>query len=125
MPRGKKRPNIRSAGNSDLAIGGRLRAMRLDRGLSQEALGLQLGVSFQQVQKYEKGVNRLSVGRMMQIARLFKCSPDELTGGVGAQDEGFLLDAQSYKLARTFARLPPDLKLKLRSLIDSIIENAD
>ncbi|WP_131193733.1 helix-turn-helix domain-containing protein [Lichenihabitans psoromatis] len=41
---------------------------RLAKGLSQKALALRLGVSFQQVQKYEKGTNRMSVGRFVQIA---------------------------------------------------------
>ena len=46
----------------------KLRALRLDRGLSQGDLGYLVGVTFQQLQKYEKGVNRISAGRLVRVA---------------------------------------------------------
>ena len=52
----------------DLEVGHRIRIERLARGLSQTALANQLGVTFQQVQKYEKGVNRVGAGRLTKIA---------------------------------------------------------
>ena len=52
----------------DPRIGLRIRTLRLERGLSQAELGELLGVSFQQVQKYEKGVNRVSAGRLHRVA---------------------------------------------------------
>jgi transcriptional regulator with XRE-family HTH domain len=52
----------------DRVIGSRLRARRLEMKLSQEELGTKLGVSFQQVQKYEKGVNRIGSARLVEIA---------------------------------------------------------
>ncbi len=52
----------------DPRIGMRIRTLRLERGLSQAELGELLGVSFQQVQKYEKGVNRVSAGRLQRVA---------------------------------------------------------
>jgi len=58
--------------NIDVQIGTRLRNLRLLRGLSQDKLGQMIGVSFQQVQKYEKGVNRLNAGRLVQLASIFK-----------------------------------------------------
>ncbi len=58
----------RRATAEDVVIGQKLRALRLDRGLSQSALGDLVGVSFQQLQKYEKGVNRISAGRLARIA---------------------------------------------------------
>jgi transcriptional regulator with XRE-family HTH domain len=52
----------------DLEIGQKIRAMRVSRGVSQTMLATGLGVTFQQVQKYEKGTNRLSAGRLQKIA---------------------------------------------------------
>jgi transcriptional regulator with XRE-family HTH domain len=54
----------------DIEVGHRIRIERLARGLSQTALANQLGVTFQQVQKYEKGVNRVGAGRLTKIAQV-------------------------------------------------------
>src|ERR1043166_861550 len=54
----------------DVEVGHRIRIERLARGLSQTALANQLGVTFQQVQKYEKGVNRVGAGRLTRIAEV-------------------------------------------------------
>ncbi len=58
----------RSTTPFDTIIGNRLRARRMEMHVSQSELGDRLGVSFQQVQKYEKGVNRVGAGRLQQIA---------------------------------------------------------
>jgi transcriptional regulator with XRE-family HTH domain len=58
----------RSTTHEDKALGERIRSRRLMAGLSQEKLGEALGVTFQQVQKYERGVNRVSAVRLGQIA---------------------------------------------------------
>ena len=58
----------------DAAVGARIRNLRLRSGLSQTEVGEQVGVSFQQIQKYEKGTNRVSAGRLAQLAKLFGVS---------------------------------------------------
>jgi transcriptional regulator with XRE-family HTH domain len=58
----------RSADSIDIEIGRRVRAYRIARGLSQSELGDKIGVTFQQIQKYEKGVNRIGGGRLKKIA---------------------------------------------------------
>jgi transcriptional regulator with XRE-family HTH domain len=58
----------RSANSVDRRLGQRLRARRLEVGLSQEKLADLLGLTFQQVQKYEKGVNRMAASRLLEIA---------------------------------------------------------
>lgn len=74
----------------DKAIGGRLKLYRQRANLSQTALGKHLGVSFQQVQKYENGTNRVSAASLMKIARFLKIPISELLaqegkrGGAGA-----------------------------------------
>lgn len=62
--------SIKSATADDILIGQNIRAVRLRNGWSQQRLGDSLGVTYQQVQKYEKGINRVSVSRLLQIARL-------------------------------------------------------
>ena len=59
----------------DYYIGNRVRARRITLGMSQEKLGDALGVTFQQVQKYEKGTNRIGAGRLQNISQVLEVSP--------------------------------------------------
>ena len=73
----------------DKAIGGRLKRYRQQANLSQTALGRHLGVSFQQVQKYENGTNRISAASLMKIARVLHISIGDLLalkGKAGAKN---------------------------------------
>jgi transcriptional regulator with XRE-family HTH domain len=97
----------------DIAVGQRVRALRLERGLSQTALGDRLNVTFQQVQKYEKGVNRLGASRLQAIAEvfgvpvntLFSDSPAKQTDGKDSLFE--LVDsAGALRLLRAYSQLP-------------------
>lgn len=56
--------------NIDILVGRQLRLRRTILGLSQEAVGNPVGLTFQQIQKYERGVNRISAGRLYQFARI-------------------------------------------------------
>lgn len=60
---------------TDVYVGARLRMRRLMLGMSQEALAGQLGITFQQVQKYEKGTNRISASRIDQLGRILSVPP--------------------------------------------------
>jgi DNA-binding XRE family transcriptional regulator len=62
----------RSPDRVDIEVGRRVRTFRLEKGLSQEQLGDQLGLTFQQVQKYEKGINRIGAGRLQRIANILE-----------------------------------------------------
>ena len=68
----KKRPRVTTS--VDVYIGARMRDRRLALGLTQEALGQKLGVSFQQVQKYENGSNRVSAARLFEICEALDVS---------------------------------------------------
>src|ERR1700758_5254680 len=68
----KSQNSQRSATPFDTLIGTRLRARRLEMHISQSELGDKLGISFQQIQKYEKGVNRIGAGRLQQIATVLE-----------------------------------------------------
>lgn len=62
----------------DIALGNRLRQLRLDRNMTQEQMGEMLGVSFQQVQKYEKGLNAIASSRMEALCKALDITPDQL-----------------------------------------------
>lgn len=66
----QKITKARGVGRADIELGKKIKVRRVEQGLTQEQLGDDLGVSFQQVQKYEKGVNRVSSSRLQQIAIL-------------------------------------------------------
>jgi transcriptional regulator with XRE-family HTH domain len=69
----------------DAQVGNRVRLRRMLIGMSQEKLGELLGLTFQQVQKYEKGVNRIGAGRLFQVARILGVPIDYFYEGVVEQ----------------------------------------
>lgn len=71
----------------DSAVGARIRNLRLRKGLSQTDVGKQVGVTFQQVQKYENGSNRVSAGRLAQLSKLFGVTISAFYSEVVAQGE--------------------------------------
>jgi transcriptional regulator with XRE-family HTH domain len=77
------------AARLDREIGARVRRARKERGLTQTQLGDALSVSFQQVQKYERGTNRISSSALVLIARVLDVSPQEL---LGSETEGSDID---------------------------------
>src|ERR1700722_4906649 len=104
----------RSPNAADGEVGESIRAHRLIAGMSQTDLANKLGVSFQQVQKYEKGVNRVGAGRLPQIARIFDIpisalfdanavtSPGERTGTAPAK---LIPDRHTLKLLNAFGAI--------------------
>lgn len=111
---------------AEAKIGARVRAARLAAGLSQEALAAQLGggLTFQQLQKYEKGTNRVSVTRLIEIANItgqplsFFIEDDSF----GREIEG--LDATDLRLARRLHEAPASVRSKVISLVDALLEAA-
>jgi len=103
----------------DQSVGGKVKAQRLRMGLSQEKLGEALGLTFQQVQKYEKGSNRISASKLQQIAQTLNVPPAfffEAGGGGrmgGFAEEQAMMDrstsmlatAEGLHLNRAFARI--------------------
>jgi transcriptional regulator with XRE-family HTH domain len=68
----------------DVQVGNRVRIRRMLIGMSQEKLGELLGLTFQQVQKYEKGVNRIGAGRLYDISRILGVPIDYFYEGINA-----------------------------------------
>jgi transcriptional regulator with XRE-family HTH domain len=77
--------NQRRAGVEDIEIGRKIRTLRLERGLSQSRLADGIGLSFQQLQKYESGANRVSAGRLQKIAELLGVPVTVFYGVAGGQ----------------------------------------
>jgi len=67
--------SARSPNKTDVYIGKRIKMQRLARGLSQTDVASRLGITFQQIQKYERGINRVGAGRLQEIANLFSVTP--------------------------------------------------
>ncbi len=64
----------------DVALGGRIRLRRRELGMTQEQLARQVGITFQQVQKYERGTNRVSFSRLVEMADALKCGLKDIVG---------------------------------------------
>ncbi|MBX4910011.1 MULTISPECIES: helix-turn-helix domain-containing protein [Rhizobium] len=67
--------NVKTPNAIDSYVGARIRTRRQLLGMSQERLAEQIGVTFQQVQKYEKGINRIGASRLQRIAEVLHTSP--------------------------------------------------
>ena len=88
---------MRKTGPVDVKIGRRLREVRESKGLSQRMVGGWLGVSFQQIQKYESGTNRISVGSLMQFSEACGVDFGEMVEGLGENRRQNVPDALSSK----------------------------
>ena len=116
----------------DRYVGSRVRMRRIMLGMSQEKLGEALGLTFQQVQKYEKGTNRVGASRIQQIAEilqvpvsfLFEGGPTGTAnagGGTGPSPSfvsDFLATSEGLALTRAFTRIS-DAKLR-RSIVELV-----
>ena len=128
-------PDERSATVVDQHIGARIRLRRLTSNLSQECLAEMLNVTFQQIQKYEKGLNRIGASRLFDIAKVLDVSVqfffDDMPGdenrvpvrggGDDPRDAALLEIAASpdgLALSRAFARVR-DAKLR-RRIVDLV-----
>ena len=120
----------------DKHVGARVRMRRLMVGMSQGKLGEALDVTFQQVQKYEKGANRIGASRLQQLARVLEVPPSFFFEGAPAGDgvvTGFAEpDSSSYmvdflstneglQLNRAFAAIKdPKVRKKILDLVQSL-----
>jgi transcriptional regulator with XRE-family HTH domain len=124
--------NKRTAESTDFEIGRRIRALRLERGLSQTKLGTLVGVTFQQIQKYEKGTNRVASGRLQRLSNALNVpitffyadtAADAPNPNADSVDVGleFLKTAGAVRLARAFARIKdPEMRRTLVEIAEGI-----
>jgi transcriptional regulator with XRE-family HTH domain len=87
----------------DILVGRNIRIHRLDQGLSQTELGKHIGVTFQQVQKYENGVNRVGSGRLFKIAGVLGVPVSTFFDGADTLEEKSLKSSPVAMLAEPYA----------------------
>lgn len=106
----------------DRHVGARVRELRQHHGLSQTALGEALGISFQQVQKYETGANRVSASRLYQVAALFEAEPGFFFEGLDRSAPARSIEEThaGLALARACARLEPDQQRAMLSIVKAM-----
>jgi transcriptional regulator with XRE-family HTH domain len=132
MTENKKKPNP-----IDIYVGSRIRLRRNMLGLSQEKLGENLGITFQQIQKYEKGTNRVGASRLQAISSIlnvpvaffFENAPDQAkapNSGFAEENEttyvyDFLHTAEGVQLTRYFTKITdPKVRKKIIELVRTL-----
>ena len=126
----------RSPNSVDVHVGNQIRRRRLALGMSQEKLAEALGISFQQVQKYEKGVNRVGASRLQAISDILQVpisfffdgasppsSSRKKAGDAPSTDfvREFLEDADSDKLVKAFLRIKaPEVRRSIVRMVEVI-----
>lgn len=114
----------------DEHVGARLRGLRMMRGVTQEKLAESVGITFQQVQKYEKGQNRMSAGRLTEFGRVLEVQPAYFFDGLprtGSNSEPipasirqFASSREGIALARAFQELAPAKRMAVVALVKEI-----
>jgi transcriptional regulator with XRE-family HTH domain len=111
----------------DAAVGENIRTARLAAGLSQTELGAACGLSFQQIQKYEKSINRVSGSRLMQIAEALKVPaatllPSSQKHAVTPKlrAPAILQDRIGMDIVKAWDKLSREQRIVIRDLIDAI-----
>jgi transcriptional regulator with XRE-family HTH domain len=121
----KSRPAKRPS-SIDIAVGRNVRIWRMAKGLSQAQLANRLGVTFQQVQKYEVGSNRIGTGRLVKLAAILRIPIAALFDGTEGADParsllGLIADKRAFRLAHAFAAIEGStLRLSLVNLVEKI-----
>lgn len=119
--RSAKRP-----GPVDVTVGRNVRIWRMAKGLSQAQLAARLGVTFQQVQKYETGGNRIPTGRLVKLAAILGIPIAALFEGTSGVDPAQALlslvsDRRSFRLARAFAAIKDNTcRVSLVNMVEKI-----
>jgi transcriptional regulator with XRE-family HTH domain len=121
----------------DLHVGLRLRLRRKELRISQEKLAEALGLTFQQVQKYERGANRVSASKLWEIARILRAPVGYFYEGLAPPGEGmgvspgyhpaqqFLMSDEGLELASSFPRIPRAARRQLLDLVRTLAEEDD
>ncbi|MGA0607696.1 helix-turn-helix domain-containing protein [Phenylobacterium sp. VNQ135] len=125
--------SVKAPDPMDIALGAAVRIRRRTIGMSQEALADQCGVSFQQIQKYENGANRISFSRLVLIARALRCRVTDLMDVFDGPDKDTARDLDLLTRMRTpgalellaaYERLPPEARSSLVSLLRALTPDA-
>ena len=119
---------VRKSGPLDAMVGAKIRMSRIDRGMSQTALAEKIGVSFQQVQKYEKGSNRIGASRLAQIAAVLGISVGDLfessreKTAASNQPVHLLGEPGVSRVIKAYVRTNPRVRLAIAKLVESLAD---
>jgi transcriptional regulator with XRE-family HTH domain len=112
----------------DMIIGANLRRIRQARGVTQETLGEAVNITFQQIQKYEKGTNRIGGSRMVQFSRVLNCEICDFFIGLTGDHQSTplpLFSKAALEVATLVETLPARQKIALRNLVTSLTGQAE
>ncbi len=133
----EKRVRKKQANPIDIQVGNRVRIRRMLIGMSQERLGDHLGLTFQQVQKYEKGVNRIGAGRLFEVARILNVPVNFFYEGVsegqpglgesdGAPVMDFVSSGEGLQLSLAFMKIKEaKVRKRVLDLVKSLAEEEE
>jgi transcriptional regulator with XRE-family HTH domain len=123
------KPVMQRRAPEDLEIGQKIRALRLAKGVSQTTLAQGLGLTFQQVQKYERGVNRVSVDRLQKIAVMLNTPITFFYGErpKKQEDSGFALiqSKGAMRLLRAYAEISSGATKHALVMLAEAVRNKD
>jgi transcriptional regulator with XRE-family HTH domain len=130
-----KTPRRRAEGPDpvDVHVGQRLRHIRMRRGLSQEALGDRIGVTFQQLQKYERGANRISASRLFHLSQVLDVAVSYFFDELGTPQTTDATTVHGDPMSRretlllvgAYYRLPERIRRQFLHLLREVAGNAD
>ncbi|TVR96875.1 MAG: XRE family transcriptional regulator [Rhodospirillales bacterium] len=106
----EERTTIRAT-DVDRFVGGRIRERRVMLGLSQQQMADMIGVTYQQAHKYERGINRISAGRLYEIAQVLRVPVSYFFDGIdgsGGEEEMSMRQRMCLELARNFTQIQSD-----------------
>jgi len=119
---------VRKSGPLDAMVGAKIRMFRINRGMSQTALAERIGVSFQQVQKYEKGANRVGASRLSQIASVLGITVGELFESSQEKTAAanspvhLLAEPGALRVLKAYLRTNSRVRLAIARLVESIAD---
>ncbi len=130
-PRTPKKPkalhNPRAPKAVDIFVGSRIRLWRMRREMTQEQLGKTLKVAYQQIQKYEKGVNRIAAARLNDFANALHVPVSEFfVGSKDAEHKSFAapsaaFDRQAFRIAEAFVKISDkDIRRLMIRLVETM-----
>ena len=128
MPKQKRRSRVVSEDGPDpvdVHVGKRFRERRLSLGMSQTALGDYLGLTFQQIQKYERGANRISASKLWAVSNLFEVPIEWFFEGLGEAGKGpedVMTRLEARQLAKYYSACPASTRNHLRALFRATAE---
>ena len=113
----------------DITVGARIRLRRTLLGMSQEKLGAAIGLTFQQVQKYERAANRVSAGLLATLSRVLDVPiayffEDALAEPAGDREEDrVMMRRETLELVRAYYAIPVSERAALRGLVKAMAQN--